>query len=304
MNLSAVITQMAVLFLILAIGYIANKTKILNRDSNKLLSRLVLNIAMPCTILSSVMGGAVTMTGNEALFFMGLVLISFALTYLVAWPLPRLLRSPREDDGIIRFLVAFGNVAFMGYPVVQAMFGDGALFYVTLFNIPFNLLLFSLGIVLTSGKRGKISLKLFLTPTLFSSMAAVLIFLLQLDMPKIMVDTAGLVGNITTPCAMLVIGSSLADIPVRDVFSEKRIYPVVFAKLIIIPIITWLVLRFFITDAKILGILVVEAAMPTATAAAMMSLQYGGNDKLASKGVFLTTLFSVVTIPLLLYVLF
>jgi predicted permease len=134
--------------------------------------------------------------------------------------------------------------------------------------------------------------------------ASVLIFAFKLTMPKIVSDTASLVGHMTTPGAMLVIGSTLAEIPFREVFSEKRLYPVIVVKLVAIPVATWLILHFFVTDPTALGVLVVEAAMPTATAAAMLSLQYGGNAKLASKGVFLTTLFSVVTIPLLLYILF
>ncbi|SHI07998.1 hypothetical protein SAMN02745823_02312 [Sporobacter termitidis DSM 10068] len=304
MNMSSLISQMLVLFLVLALGYIGNKAKILNSGSNKHLSALILNIAMPCTVLNSVMNGSVSTTGREALTFMLFSLVSFAIIYLIAWPVPRLLRSPKEDYGIIRFLLAFGNIAFMGYPVIQAIYGDGALFYVTLLNIPFNLLLFSLGIILTSGKREKLNLKLFLTPTLFTSVASVLIFAFNISMPKIIVDTTALVGHMTTPGAMLIIGSTLAEIPFREVFSEKRLYPVVFVRLILIPVVTWLVLRLFVSDAQTLGILMVEAAMPTATAGTMLSLQYGGNDKLASKGVFLTTLFSVVTIPLLLYLLF
>lgn len=304
MNMTSIISQMAVLFLVLTLGYISNKAKILNADSNKLLSRLVLNISMPCTILSSVMSGAVTATGSEAMTFMLYALASFAVIYAIAWPIPRLIRSPREDFGLIRFLLAFGNIAFMGYPIIQAIYGEGALFYVTLLNIPFNLLLFSVGIILTSGKKEKMNVKLFLTPTLFASLISVLIFAFHIAMPKIIVDTASLVGHITTPGAMLVIGSTLAEIPFREVFGERRIYPLVFLKLIVIPVAVWLILRLFVTDPQILGVLTVEAAMPTATAATMLSLQYGGNDKLASKGVFLMTLFSVATIPLLLYFLF
>jgi predicted permease len=155
MNISAVITRMTVLFLILAVGFIGNKAKVLTSGSNRLLSALILNITMPCTILGSVMNGAVTATGSEALMFIVFALAYFALSFLIAWPLPRLCgkKGAQADDGILRFLVIFGNVGFMGYPVIQSIYGDGALFYVTLFNIPFNLLLFSVGILLVSGKR-------------------------------------------------------------------------------------------------------------------------------------------------------
>lgn len=302
--MSNVFSQMGVLFLVLILGYIGNKTKVLNAESNKLLSRLILNIAVPCTILSSVTDGSVTVTGHEALIFSIYVLISLALGFIIAWPVPRLLRSPREDDGIIRFLLTFGNTGFMGYPVIQALFGNGALFYVTLFGIPVNILLYSVGIIMASGTGQKLNFKKLLTPTFIASIAAVLIFAFKIPFPKIIVTTTTLIGHITTPGAMLVIGSTLADIPFREVFSEKRIYPVAALKLIVLPVVIWLVFRFFITDPETLGILIVQAAMPTATVATMLSLQYGSNDKLASQGVLLTTLFSVVTIPLLLYFLF
>ena len=308
MNMSNVFTQMTVLFLVLALGYIGNKTRVLNAESNKLFSAVILNISLPCTILSSVTDGSVTATGHEALTFMVLILAALALAYLIAWPMPRLLRAPAGDVGMLRFLLVFGNVGFMGYPVVQAIYGSGGLFYVTLFNIPFNLLLFSVGILLVSGKAqspGKrLNYRLFLTPTLFASVLAVVIFVFHISMPKLIVSTAAIVGNITSPGAMLVIGSTLAGIPFRKVFNDKRLYPVVLVKLVVIPAVIWLILHFFIADKTSLGILIVESAMPTAAAATMLSLQYGGNDELAAKGVFLTTLFSVVTIPFLLYILF
>ena len=303
MNMSAAVNQMAVLFITLALGFIGNKARILTADSNKLLSRLVLNISMPCTVLSSVMNGAARATGHDVLVFLLLTLVFYAVTFIFAWPFPKLARSTRADSGLLRFLLIFGNIAFMGYPVIQAVYGDGALFYVTLLNIPFNLMLFSLGIILTSGKKEKLSIRLFLTPTMLASLVSVLIFALNITMPQVIVDTSALVGKMTTPVAMLIIGSTLAGIPFREVFSEIRLYPLMLIRLVVIPLVVWLALRFFVSDAQMLGILVLEAGMPTATAAAMLSLQYGGNDKLASKGVFLTTLFSVVTIPLLLFLL-
>ncbi len=103
---------------------------------------------------------------------------------------------------------------------------------------------------------------------------------------------------------MLVIGSTLACIPLRDVFSELRIYPLAAVKLLVIPVLARLIFGLVIADRVMLGVLVALSAMPTATNAAMLSMEYGGNEKLASKGVFLTTLFSVATIPLLLFILF
>lgn len=118
MNMTHIFSQMAVLFLVLILGFVGNKTKILNSESNKLLSALVLNISGPCTVLASVVDGSVTATRHEALIFMLLVVAAMAVGFLVAWPLPRLLRIPRSEAGMFRFLVVFGNIGFMGYPVI------------------------------------------------------------------------------------------------------------------------------------------------------------------------------------------
>ena len=303
MNLTAILSQMAVLFIILAVGYAANKFSILTAESNKLLSKLVVNIAMPCTILNSVLSGHVSSTGSDAALFMAVSFGAFALAFLLCVPLPRLLKAPKGDGGMYRFMIAFGNVGFMGFPVIQAIFGPGAAFYVSLFNIAFSVLCFSVGLVMVSGGSGKISFRFFINPTMIVSILTVILFYARIQVPSVLTDTVGLISQMTTPSSMLVIGSTLAAIPFRGVFTEKRIYPVALIKLIIIPVLTWLIFRLFIHDPLMLGVLVMLAAMPTAANATMLSMVYGGNEELASKGIFLTTLFSIATIPLLILLL-
>lgn len=304
MNMTATVNQMAILFIVMAVGYAAYKFKIMTEESNRLVSKLVVNIAMPCTILGSVIGGQAAASNMDAVYFVLLSFGAFLMAFIVSWPLPRLLRVREGDGGMYMFMAVFGNVGFMGFPVIEAIFGSGAVFYVMLFNIAFSVLNFSVGIIMVSGKGGKINPKLLLNPTMVVTLIAVIIFYTKLQIPEILKSTVDLVGKMTTPAAMLVIGSTLACISVRDVFSELRIYPLAAVKLLVIPVLTRLIFSLFITDGLMLGVLVALSAMPTATNAAMLSMEYGGNDKLASKGIFLTTLLSVVTIPLLLSILF
>jgi malate permease and related proteins len=303
MNMSVILSQMAILFIIMALGFAANKFNILTPDSNKMLSKVVINIAMPCTILSSVLSGEVTASGTDAAYFMLLSLAAYALVFIVSAPLPWLLRTHKTDNGLYRFMLVFGNVGFMGFPIIQSIFGMGAVFYVTLFNIAFSLLCFSVGIVMVSGKGDKINLKVLINPTMIVSVVTILLFYTKLHVPSVIADTAVLVGRMTTPSAMLVIGSTLAVIPFKEVFGEVRLYPLSVMKLLVVPLLTWLVLRFFITDQLMLGVLVTLSGMPAATNAAMLSMEYGGNEKLASKAIFITTLFSVATIPLIVFLL-
>lgn len=302
--MTATIIQMATLFLIMAAGYAANKFKIMTEESNRLVSKLVVNIAMPCTILGSVLGGQTAASNMDAVYFLLLSFGAFLMAFIVSWPLPRILRVRERDGGMYRYMAVFGNVGFMGFPVIQSVFGSGAVFYVMLFNIAFNVLCFSAGIIIVSGKGGKINPKLFINPTMVVSLLTVIIFFTKLQLPEVFVNAVDLVSKMTTPAAMLVLGSTLACIPVKEVFSELRIYPLAAVKLLVIPVLARLVFGLVISDRVALGVLVALSAMPTATNTAMLSMEYGGNEKLASKGVFLTTLFSVATIPLLLFILF
>lgn len=303
MNITEVISQMGVIFIVLAVGYAANKLKVINRDSNKLLTRLVLNIAMPCTILNSVMAGNIDISGAEAAFFMLMVLLTFAIAFILVIPVPKLLGTIREDSGLTGYMIVFGNVGFMGFPVAEAIFGPQSAFFVALFNIPFSILAYSVGILMVSGKGDKINFRLFINPSLIASLLAILIFVFKISAPLVVVKTTGLIGQMTTPAAVMVIGSTLASIPLKEVFGQRLLYSVTVIKLVAVPLITWLILRLFVTNELMLGILVVLSGMPTASNATMLCMEYGGNERLASKGVFLTTLFSVVTIPLLVFMM-
>ncbi|MDR3277538.1 MAG: AEC family transporter [Oscillospiraceae bacterium] len=303
MSISVTINQMLVLFIALAVGFGANKLKILSGETDKLLSRLALNIAMPCTIISSMLGENVSATGGESARYLLLTLPVFALSLVIAFCLSFIFRKNKSDSGLLSFMMAFGNVAVMGFPVTQAIFGDAAMFYVALFNIPFTLFVYSFGILMVSGRSGKLNPKLLLNPCLIAAAVSLLLFCLKLRPPAVLAGGIELLGRMTTPVAMLIIGSSLAPISAREVFAEWRLYVMTFVKLLVIPIVVWLILRSFITDRLVLGVLVALAGMPSATSAPMIALEYGGNGSLASRGVFLTTLASVVTIPLLVFFL-
>ena len=156
MHMSTVVVQMAVLFLMLAVGYGANKLKILDADANRMLTRLVMNITMPCMVLNAVLGGDIQISGGETLLFLLLVALSFLLMFLLGLAVPGALRVPKEDSGVYRFMVIFSNCGFMGYPIAQALYGEEAVFYVSLYNIVFNVLVFSLGVRYISGKTEKL----------------------------------------------------------------------------------------------------------------------------------------------------
>lgn len=303
MDMSSTLLQMGVLFILIAVGFLSNKTKILSGEANRWITKLVINIAMPCTILNSVVNGTVEATGLTAMVFFLLCAVTMLIGFLISFFIPNLMKIPRDDVGLYRFMMSFANVGFMGYPVCEAIFGPGSSFYVALFNILFSVLSFSVGISMIAGSRSKFNIWLIINPSFVGAIITLIIFLTGFRLPTVLCEAIGTLGKVTTPAAMLIIGSTLAMIPIRQVIADWHIYPVTVMKLFVIPVVTYFILRLFVRDPLMLGILTVLSAMPTATTATMLSMEYGGNETDASKVVFMTTLVSIGSIPLIAYLL-
>ncbi len=301
MPVNAVLNQMLVLFLLLAVGFLCGKLKIIDAPTNKRLSSLVTNVTQTALILSSVLAVKNRLSGGDLALLMLVSCCMYALLGLMALWVPKALRTPKKDLGTYRFMLMFGNTGFMGFPVIASVFGQEAVFYASLFNIPFNILVYSIGILMLGGGEGKFSLRRILNPPLISSVLALVIYLLDLPIPTVIAQAAETLGDSTIPFAMLIIGVSLSQIPLKSVFSEWRLYPTVLVKLILSPLLLRLLLGLFVTNPLILGVAFVICAMPVATNATLLTTMYGGNQSLASSGVFISTALSVATIPLLLY---
>jgi predicted permease len=305
MDISGIFRQMFILFAVVGIGFAAGKLGQIDAEFNKRLSALVINITNPAMILASAMEERV-LTRAELLQLTGIAVLSYLALILVALVVPGLIRSPKEDAGVYRFMIIFSNVGFMGFPVVNALFGPEAVFFASVFTIPFNILAYTYGIYLISGERPEKGKKLLthLSPSLVAAVIAYIIYILNISVPQVVSGTMSFVGQITSPAAMLIIGASLASVPFRKVFGEPRMYAISVIKLIILPIITWYLVGLVVKNDVLLGVIVIMLGMPVATNCTMLAAQYGKRVDTASSGVFITTLLSIVTIPLLMWILF
>ena len=302
MDIGNVIEKMIMLFCIMLIGFIGNKAGILDGTGNKKFSALVVNITAPALILASSADENLSGDKNSAILMLlaafGVYLFLLLLSFLAG----AILKKEPGGSGLYRFMTVFGNNAFMGIPVVEAVFGT--VFYAALFNLPNNLLIYSLGSYLLSGKEGKkssFSIKQILNPGTLSAAVALIMFLCNLRFPKPVLGTLQTVGNITTPLSMLVIGSTLAETSVKSTFGNWKIYVFGVFKLLVIPLTVFLLGSLVIKDSLILGVLTVLSAMPCAAVTTMLCEETGQDSKTAAKYIFITTLMSVITIPLVAF---
>ena len=303
MDMSQIIQQMIVLFLMMGTGYFCGLKGYMDEGFSKKLSALVLDITTPAMILASVCGGQADYPKSAAFSVLGAGVVTYIVIIPMAWLIVKLMRVPRAQSSLYMFMTIFSNTGYMGYPVLRAIYGEGAIFLASIFNMLFSIAAYSLGVALMSGGKGRFSPKILINPSLISSIAALVIFLFDIPVPSVLAQTLDSIGSVTSPCAMMLIGASLSLIPVRQIFTEIRLYPFSLIKQVALPLLMRLVLGIFLKDPLILGVMTVLSAMPAASLCVMFANQYGNDPKLASQGVFITTVCSFVTIPLLCMVL-
>ena len=305
LDINSVIDQMLVLFIMLMVGFIAGKTGVIDDVGTKKLSRLALSVCQGCLILGSVMNIEQNVGVMDILKVLGVASAFYILAIVIAQVVPVILHTPADERGLYKFMTMFGNVGFMGFPVVASIFGAEYVFYASIFNIPFNILSFSLGIYYISGgaSKGSFNWKSIINPSLVATLLALVILLCRIPIPYVIESSVSSIGDMVVPCAMMIIGSSLAHMNALSALGQWRVYVFSLFRLLVMPVIAWAVFRLFVTDPVILGIATVIAAMPVASSATMFTVQYGGKEQLASWSVFVSTVMSVVTIPLIVYLL-
>ena len=293
--MSAALHQITVIFIGILAGFVCRKLRVLTEEGTATVSNIVVKIILPFYLFSAILNSGSGVDSRGVFITLGLSFGMFLLSGLVAMVVVPLLKPPADDRGVYLFETMCGNVTYIGIPVCAAVLGGNAAFYASLLNIPYNLLCFSLGIWLLAGK---LPLKKILNPAFLSGVAAALLYLLRVPVPSVLLDGCAFIGQATSPCAMLVIGSVLGSVPFREIFTEWRAIPYVLIRLVGLGALMALLLSFIDVDPVLKGVLILMASMPAATNSTMLCTIYGGNRALSAKLIFLSTALSIVTIPL------
>ncbi len=303
MDILHIITQMLMIFGIVLVGLFAAKRNLWAGDLDRKLSIFIMNISMPALILASVMGKDLAFENSELISLAVVAVVNYIVLIGLAYLIPHLFKVNKARLGISRFMLAFGNVSFIGYPVCDAVFGSKAVFCASVLNIPFNLLVFTIGVSFINGGKAKsaFSPRLILSPCVVASLIAVVIAVARIQMPTPVGEWFHLLGDLTTPCALLIIGSSLSHIPVRDMLGNRFVYSMTLLRLFILPLAVGGVLALMGVNPFVSDVAVVLSAMPVATNGIMLCLQYGKDERVMTQGLFFTTLLSVISIPLVVY---
>ena len=370
--------QMIVMFLMMAVGYLCYRRQILTEEVSRKVSAIVVNVANPCMILSSALTDQ-QMQGKELVQTLAIVVMMYVFLLVMAQLLPRILCIQKESCGAYAAMTVFANIGFMGFPVLAAMYGNGALLYGAVFQIPFNILIYTYGVAVLTRKQGACAkaepnvkaevdvkteqdvkaevdvkteqdvnaeqdvkaepngktgerqdaqgitaavngmseniengseqqgklqgtveiVKKIFNIGVIACITAMLLYFLQTPVPSFLQAFITNLGNLTAPLSMMIIGASLAQMPLKELFLDKKLLLFSLVKLLLLPAV-WMIMVNRVAEQEILrGVCLVMMATPAGSMTAMLAQQYGGDYETASRGVALTTVLSVITMPLL-----
>ena len=282
---------MVILFIIVVLGYALCKLGYMGDKFDQKLSSIVIDVTCPALILSSVMG---TELPDRSLI-LPLLGVGF-LTYVV----PRFVSKDRDEQGMIGFALMFANVGFIGYPIVSSIFGPKAVFYAALLNMPNTFFIFTAGVMLVKGEYGVKNLnpKVLLSPAMIAAFAAALLVAFSVRTPDLIARPVTMVGNITVPAALMVIGSSMARLSLREVVGSVKVYVASFLRLFVVPLSVYFLFKACGVSDLVNQINTVVIAMPVASFGTMFCMKFGRSASLMTEMTFVTTVASILTIPL------
>lgn len=300
MDIMVFFQTMLKLFLLLVLGFVLFKCHIFDEYTNKKISALIVNVASPMLIISSIAG----VEGNDksiVFLMIGAGILMYIGFIILGKIINRIFPFPKKDWPVYECMVVFANTGFMGYPVLLDVFGQEAVFYASLIHMAFNFFVYTYAILCltkSDDSEFKLNFKQLLTPGIVLIFIGILIYLFDMQLPSVLMDTINSIGSLTAPLSMMMIGSSLAVYPIKDSFTDWRSYVFAFVRLIIVPFMTMIVCRLLHINPYYANITIITNAMPVGSMVLMLATQYNANVKIVTKNIVVSTLLSVITIPI------
>ena len=302
MLITSILTSLVQIFILILPGLFFRKKNIITVEQNAGLSSVVVNLTWPCLVIDAMQIPFDSQVMTDSAHITVVTVTIFAALAIVSVPLTKLLRVSKTKQYLIMFMLLFGNTGFIGLPVIKALYGADALFYAAIVEVINDVLLFTVGIMLiqlSAGAQLKMDPKQIISPGLIGVLIGLVLFLCNIQLPDILAKPIAMVGDATTPLTMFAIGGQLAALKLKEIAGDWKVYGVIFLRLLVIPLIALGIVRLFAGEFTLLEkVIVISFAMPAAAASAIFSQQYKGEEAFATKSVLMTTVCSIITIPI------
>jgi predicted permease len=295
--ISTIVGQISIMYVLMTIGFIVYRKKLINEEGTKQLSNLLVWVINPLIMLTRYqMEFSIVKLKELGISFivsLGAMLLGFAIGEIIL----------KKDQRIDKFAIGFANAGFIGIPLVTSIMGIDKVFFLSAYLVCFGILSYTYGLYMVSGNKSLITVKsVLLNPGIIAVVIGVLVFISPLKIPQLFYDAFNLVGQTNTPIAMILLGTYIAKSNLIALFNNKHAYFVCFIKLVLIPIVILVLFKFLPSDlVEIKKVVLIAMSTPVGLTVPMFSQMYGGDYESGAKLVGLSTLLSLVTIPIILY---
>lgn len=290
--------QVLVMFLLILVGYLAVRAQVLGAEARRSFSTLLVNIVVPAMIVDSYLipfdPDILANLVRTALVSTGALLIGLGIALLAT----RRMQSP--DRPILRFAITFSNAGYMGFPLIEALFGAEGLLYASIFNTFFNILIWTAGIALLDpGAKGANPVReLVKKPALLAVALGLVLYLGRVPVPDLIAQPIGLLGGMNTPLSMLITGIIIATSDLKAVIRRGALWQTILLRMLAVPAAAVLLCLATGTGGMVGAVVILLEACPCAAITSVFAVQYRYDEQLAAGAVVVSTLLSIAALPL------
>ena len=292
------LNKIIALFLIILIGMYGTRKNIINEEVNKGLRRMLLEITLPLLVINSFSFDFAEGMGKNVLtsFIYSIVFIAIGgiISYILLIPMKG------EKKKILHFANVFSNCGFIGFPIINSLYGAEGVVYTSIFNMIFTIVIWTYGVMIFSDKISKENIKkVLVNPAIIAVYIGIPMMLFKIKLPSAILDTTKIVGDMTAPISMIIVGSILSKINIKDVFKEVSVYYGSLIKLVLIPLGLIGIKAVLKDNSNIINTIIIIQAMPAAAMTSIFAADFNKEKEYSAIVVFITTLLSIVTIPII-----
>ncbi|MCH5209903.1 MAG: AEC family transporter [Oscillospiraceae bacterium] len=306
-----IIHSILTLGLAMLIGFVCVKTGYITEEQKNGLSRIIVRVTLPILVITSLT--SIDFDREKLINSIHVLLISIlviAMLYLIGAAISKIGKIGGTKAPMYRCMMCFGNVVFMAFPLIQALYGAEGLLYAAIYELANDMFLWTVGVYTLGQTREdnikipiKERLKKLLNPGTIAFTSAFIMMALGLKFTGIVADVMSGIGGTTTYLSMLFIGGTLASVDFRRIYTRLWLFVLTAVKMIIVPVILILILRVFNLSDTAQAVIILQAAMPTSTVVVMLGMEYGADVPYCAEGVFITHILGLLTLPLCFYLM-
>ena len=295
--------QVVILFVLILTGFACVKTGVLKQEAKKHFSDLLIYLIIPAMIINSYLTSSDKSSLSKLIQAFGvsalLLIVGFIVTYITGLPLKN------ENAPIAKFGCMFSNAAYMGFPLIEALYGSEGLIYASAFLTVYNIFLWTAGVAVLSKKANlkEILHSILTTPVLISVVIGLVIFILGIKLPEVIQKPIESIGSMNTSLSMIITGMLIAGTKIKTLFKNKLLYFIISVRMFLIPLICFFIYKLFDLPSEVSAIAVMLESCPAAAITSVMAVRYGYEENIAAGSVVITTFISIFILPLMAFLL-